>query len=164
MMEDELLSNRFGTYLNNMQNLARREEERTTNDSVFSPLARMYREHFDEIADYYYGECQRRPLRVYRRLQEEGCLEVITTGITHGFLPLLEINRESAYAQIASAVDYYQELFADIPRGGMWLPECAYSHGIDEILEELGIQYFITDTHGVLYGAPRPNTGYTVRS
>ncbi len=35
MMEDELLSNRFGTYLNNMQNLARREEERTTNDSVF---------------------------------------------------------------------------------------------------------------------------------
>ncbi|NLI70029.1 MAG: DUF1957 domain-containing protein [Firmicutes bacterium] len=158
MMEDELLAGRFGAYLKNMQDLARREEERTFHDSTFFPLARMYREYFDEMADYYYNVCQRRPLKVYRRLQEEGCLEIITTGITHGFLPLLEINRESAYAQIASAVDYYQELFADIPRG-MWLPECAYCHSIDEILEEQGIQYFVTDTHGVLYGSPRPKYG-----
>lgn len=158
MLEDELLSERFAGYMENLQNLSRREEERTSGDSVFSPLATMYRKYFDEMSAYYHENCGRRPVQVYRRLQNDGFIEVITTGITHGFLPLLDINRESVYAQIASAVNYYYELFGNIPRG-IWLPECAFSYGIEDILEEQGIQYFITDTHGVLYASPRPKYG-----
>ena len=44
-----------------------------------------------------------------------------------------------------------------LPR--VWLPECAYNHGLDTILGDLGIQYFITATHGVLYASPRPKYG-----
>lgn len=158
MMEDYLLSERFSAYMENLQKLARREEERTAGDPAFHPLACMYRKYFDEISTYYHENCGRRPVQVYRNLQEEGKLEVITTSATHGFLPLLDVHRESVYAQVACAVDYYHELFGEPPRG-MWLPECAYDHGIEEILEEMGVQYFITDTHGVLYASPRPKYG-----
>ncbi len=158
MMEDELLSARFSKYMENLQNLARREEVRTAGDNTFQPLASMYRKYFDEISAYYHENCQRRPVQVYRRLQEDGLIEVITTTATHGFLPLLDLQRESVHAQVASAVDYYQELFGDSPRG-IWLPECAYNYGMEEILEEHGIQYFISDTHGVLYASPRPKYG-----
>ncbi|MBN1165140.1 MAG: DUF1957 domain-containing protein, partial [Candidatus Krumholzibacteriota bacterium] len=36
---------------------------------------------------------------------------------------------------------------------------CGYSPGIDEILKECGINYFFTDTHGILFGTPRPRYG-----
>ena len=160
MMEDPLLQERFQKYLENLQSLACREQERTRarGDNSFAHLANMYRQHFDEMSSYYHQNCQGNPLRVYRRLQDEGKIEVITTALTHGFLPLLQMQKESVYAQLAAAVDYYQEKFNDLPRG-IWLPECAYNYGIDEILEELGVQYFVTDTHGVLYASPRPKYG-----
>ncbi len=158
MMEDELLSRRFIKYMENLQNLSQREVERTINDDAFHPVAVMYRDYFAEIARYYNDNCGRRPARVYRRLQEAGYIEIMTTGLTHGFLPLLELHRESVYTQISAAVDYHTRIIGTPPRG-FWLPECAYSYGIDDILAEVGIQYFLTDTHGVLYATPRPKYG-----
>ena len=65
---------------------------------------------------------------------------------------------ESVYAQLANAVQYHASLFGEVPRG-IWLPECAYYQGVEDFLGELGVQYFITATHGVLYAAPRPKYG-----
>jgi 1,4-alpha-glucan branching enzyme len=42
---------------------------------------------------------------------------------------------------------------------GIWLPECGYYPGVDEILKEAGIRYFFTDTHGILHASPRPKYG-----
>src|SRR5690606_32251411 len=41
----------------------------------------------------------------------------------------------------------------------IWLPECAYEPGIEEMLKAVGIEYFIADTHAILYGDPRPKFG-----
>jgi len=158
MMEDDLLRERFINYLNNLQELSRREVERTAGDETFAPLAQMYRDHFDQIADYYHHRCETRPSRVLRELHREGYVEVITTAGTHGYLPLLGVQRESTYAQLMAGMEYFHDLIGEPPRG-IWLPECAYTYGIEEILEELGIQYFFTDTHGVLYASPRPKYG-----
>ena len=158
MMEDDLLRDRFIRYMQNLQELSRREEERTAGDPTFGPLATHYREHFDQIADYYHRRCRAHPSRVLKELQQEGCVEVITTAATHGFLPLLDLQRESTYAQLAAGIEYYTDMLGEPPRG-IWLPECAYDYGLEEVLEELGLQYFITDTHGVLYAAPRPKYG-----
>ncbi|HHX87197.1 MAG TPA: DUF1957 domain-containing protein, partial [Firmicutes bacterium] len=137
MMEDPFLQERFSLYLQRLQHLARLEEERTLGDPDFSPLARMYREQFDSVAEYYHRRCQKRLVSAFRRLAEEGCLEIIATASTHGYLPLLEVQPESVYAQVANAVYYYAELFGESPRG-IWLPECAYNHGLDVILGDLG--------------------------
>jgi len=158
MMEDDLLRERFINYLNNLQELSRREVERTAGDETFQPLAEMYHDHFNHIADYYHNRCETRPAKVLRKLYREGYVEVITTAATHGYLPLLGIQKESIYAQLMAGVEYFNEIMGEPPRG-MWLPECAYSYGTDQLLEEIGIQYFLSDTHGVLYAAPRPKYG-----
>ncbi len=157
MLEDPLLRERYSHHLERLQHLARLEEERTAGDESFAPLARMYREHFDAAGAYFhrYGG---RLIGAFRKLAEENYLEIITTASTHGYLPLLAVQPESVYAQVANAVRYYTSLFGEPPRG-LWLPECAYYPELDQILGELGLQYFITATHGVLYAVPRPKYG-----
>ncbi len=157
MFEDPFLQDRYSEYLQRLQNLARLEEERTAGKPDFHPLARMYREYFDAAAGYYH-RCDRRLVKAFRRLAEGGSLEIIVTAATHGYLPLLALHEESVYAQLAWAVQYYSSLFGEPPRG-FWLPECAYNYGLDRYLSELGVQYFITATHGVLYASPCPKYG-----
>jgi 1,4-alpha-glucan branching enzyme len=42
---------------------------------------------------------------------------------------------------------------------GIWLPECGYYPGLDQILREAGIRYFVLETHGLLQAEPRPRHG-----
>lgn len=156
MLEDPLLQERYREYLQGLQELARLEEERTAGDPDFAPLAKLYRHRFDTAAGYferYHG----RLTGAFRNLAEKGYLELITTASTHAYLPLL-LQPENIYAQITNAVQYHQAIFGEAPRG-IWLPECAYEHGLEEIPAELGLHYFITATHGVLYASPRPKYG-----
>jgi 1,4-alpha-glucan branching enzyme len=55
-------------------------------------------------------------------------------------------------------MSHYESVFGRKPRG-IWLPECGYHPGHDEILKECGIRYFFSDSHGVLHGTPRPKYG-----
>ena len=96
-------------------------------------------------------------VRAFRELQEEGVVEIITCGATHGFLPLIS-TPEAKRAQISIAVSNYRKHFGRKPRG-IWLPECAYEPGIENLLADAGIEYFISDTHAILYGEPRPRYG-----
>jgi 1,4-alpha-glucan branching enzyme len=56
------------------------------------------------------------------------------------------------------AVANYKKHFGRQPRG-IWLPECAYEPGVETLLGDAGIEYFISDTHAILYGDPRPRFG-----
>jgi 1,4-alpha-glucan branching enzyme len=99
----------------------------------------------------------------FRKLQDSGCLEIITCGATHGYYPLLSRD-ESLQAQTKAAVRNYEKHFGRKPRG-IWLPECAYRpryewsspvpvngktltyfrKGADEFLSENGLDFFIVD-------------------
>ena len=93
----------------------------------------------------------------FKRFQDEGVLEIITCGATHGFLPLMATDK-GRRAQILVAKKNYEKFFGRPPRG-IWLPECAYDYGIDDLLEEAGIHFFFVDSHGILFGKPRPKYG-----
>ena len=41
----------------------------------------------------------------------------------------------------------------------MWVPECAFYPGLDELLAEAGIRYFVVDSHGIEHAEPRPLFG-----
>jgi 1,4-alpha-glucan branching enzyme len=158
MMEDPFLQDRYAAYLGKLQQLARREEDRTASDPVFSPLARMYRERLEYTSYLFNDKYGRRLVNAFKELQDSGHIELITSAATHGYLPLLGIQKESIYAQIAAGIEYYQMIFGKAPKG-IWLPECGYDPEMEEILSELGLYYFITATHGVLYASPRPKYG-----
>lgn len=42
---------------------------------------------------------------------------------------------------------------------GIWLPECAYYEGLDELMAESGLRYAVLDGHGLLNADPRPRYG-----
>jgi 1,4-alpha-glucan branching enzyme len=42
---------------------------------------------------------------------------------------------------------------------GFWLPECGYAPGVEKVLAEFGIRWFVVDGHGVLDACPRPKPG-----
>src|SRR5215213_5700461 len=158
MLSDSLLQERYTRHLENLLALSRKEVERTRREAPsFLPAARMYDETLSAALALWNDRYDRNLVRAFRELQDEGVLEIITCGATHGFLPLIS-TPESKRAQISVAVENYRKHFGRRPRG-IWLPECAYEPGLEDLLKDAGIEYFISDTHGILYGEPRPRYG-----
>ena len=107
----------------------------------------------------------------FAELQRGGHLEIITCAATHGYLPLLSRD-ESIHLQLRTAVETHRRHFGVAPRG-IWLPECAYRPryewtppagrdrgdrrmraGVEEMLAEHGLEYFVADAHLIAAAAP----------
>ncbi len=158
MLSDKLLETRYTRHLENLLELARKEVERTRRkEPQFFDAAQMYVKNLSASLHLWNDKYNRNLINAFRRLQEEGVLEIITCGATHGFLPLISTT-EAKRAQIEIAVENYQKHFGRKPRG-IWLPECAYEPGLETLLKDAGIEYFISDSHAILYGEPRPRYG-----
>lgn len=158
MLADELLQTRYTSHLENLIELAVKEEFRTRNEAAaFHDVAKMYVESLLASLDLWNNRYKRNLVNAFRELQDEGVLEIITCCATHGFLPLISTH-EARRAQIQIAVANYQKHFGRRPRG-IWLAECAYEPGVEKLLKEAEIEYFISDTHSILYGDPRPRYG-----
>jgi len=158
MLADKMLEERYTCHLENLIILARKELNRTDREAIeFYGVARMYVESLTASLHLWNDRYKRNLVNAFRELQEEGVLEIITCGATHGFLPLVS-TQESRRAQIQVAVNNYKKHFGRSPRG-IWLPECAYEPGIEDLLKDAGIEYFVSDTHAILYGDPRPRYG-----
>lgn len=158
MLADPLLQTRYTRHLENLLELAEKEVHRTATEArEFHAVARMYADNLRESLELWDGRYKRNLINAFRELQDEGVLEIITCCATHGFLPLISTH-EARRAQIAIAVANYRKHFHRQPRG-IWLAECAYEPGVEVLLKEFGIEYFISDTHAILYGDPRPKYG-----
>jgi 1,4-alpha-glucan branching enzyme len=106
----------------------------------------------------------------FRKFYESGSIEIITSGATHGYFPLLGTDA-SIRAQVATGVETHVRFFGRKPRG-IWLPECGYrpaglwqfpvslnglgsAHGgkpflragVEQILAENSLEFFYVDTH-----------------
>ena len=145
-------------------------------DEAFFQQAREL--HFADVARFWQGRYQQalddlRRMRgdligSFRRLEEQGRMELLTCAATHGYQPLLGTD-ESVRAQIRMAVRTHRRHFGRAPRG-IWLPECGYRPagywqaavapegeerpypsfhriGIEQALEESGLTYFVVDAH-----------------
>ena len=104
----------------------------------------------------------------FRKLEEDGRLEIIGSAATHGYLPLLGRD-ESIRLQLAVGWSEHHRIFGKHPVG-CWLPECAYRsggkwappgapnprvrRGTEEHLADVGFRYFFTDAHLARAGSP----------
>ncbi|NPV27998.1 MAG: DUF1957 domain-containing protein [Firmicutes bacterium] len=158
MLVDPLLQQRYVRHLDNLIELAEREMDRTRYQPEFYRLAEMYRDQFHQARYIFCEQYQLNILNAFKKFQDQGYLELITSGATHGFFPLLGIHREAIRAQVAVAMETHTKFFGRSPQG-IWLPECGYHPGDDWILREFGLRHFFTDTHGVLYASKRPKYG-----
>lgn len=157
MLGDVLLSERCRRHLDGLVELAEKEIHRTHFDRRLREVAHQYYERFTALRTTYQAYAGN-VLGAFRKFQDEGRLEIITTAATHALLPLLANHPPSLRAQILVARDQYEEKFQRAPRG-IWLPECAYAEGVETVLQEANLRWFILDTHGVLNAKPRPRYG-----
>ncbi len=158
MLSDNYLKEKYSRYLDRFEELTEKEIERTKGDETFNKLAFFYNERIKKIKDFLYTFLKGDVLNGYRYFKEKGFLEIITCGATHGFLPHLSPNEKSVDTQIRLAVENYEKHFGEKPKG-IWLPECAYFVGLDDILDRYGIEYFFLDSHGIIFGNPKPKYG-----
>jgi 1,4-alpha-glucan branching enzyme len=158
MMEDPLLRQRCVRHLDQSLRLAERECERTRDWPDVHFLAWMYRRLFEEARQTFVERCGTRLVDAFREYAESGHLELITCAGTHGYLPLLSSEPGTVRAQVVTAVQEHERIFGSKPQG-MWVPECAFTPGLDNYLAEAGIRYFFVDSHALELAEPRPQFG-----
>ena len=154
MLQDELLRERYVQHLGRSIDLAQRELERHGGHAELHELARFYRDLLIDTRQRF-ETCHRDLLSVFRRLRDAGVLEIVASAATHGLLPLLAQSPQAVRAQVLIGCDVYRQTFEAEP-AGFWLPECAFAPGIEKVLQETNIRWFVVDAHGLLLAKPRP--------
>ena len=158
MLSNELLQNRYIKYLNQHIELASKEIERTKNDARLNELAKYYFDRYSNDLKVFKEKYNCNLINGFKHYQDIGVLEIITCGATHGYFPILYTTEQTVKAQIAVGVQTYEKFLGRKPRG-IWLPECGYVPEADKYLKEFGIEYIITESHGILYANPAPVFG-----
>ncbi len=144
------------------------DEDKQTFARTGSPklerLAATFADEYRRVRERFRGPYRADLVGAFRRLQDEGQLEVITCAATHGYLPLLGRD-ECVNAQVALGQASYAARFGR-KAAGVWMPECAYRpagpwtrpiggnggsafprRGVDEFLLERGLRFTVVDTH-----------------
>lgn len=123
-------------------------------------LAKYYFDWFNNVKDLFINKFDKDLVGAFKKYQELGCIEITTSGATHGFSPLLATD-SNLNAQFKIGSDTTKKLFGKKAKGA-WLPECAYRQGyefkgkdgetkyrpaIEVALQNNGIEYFFTESH-----------------
>ena len=104
----------------------------------------------------------------FKKLAEEGAVELLTSAATHGYMPLL-LEDSSIHAQVRAGINSSERILGFRPEG-IWLPEGAYRpagnwvpaiewgrsnwrRGIDELLAEEDLTHFFVDDHMFINGS-----------
>jgi len=157
MLEDQLLRERYGRHLDLLIDLTGHERKRNRHNPNLHELADFYFKMFRETRAFFVDECKHDLLEALRKLRETSALEIIASAATHGLLPILQQQApQAARAQVLIGRDVYVDNFCAVP-SGFWLPECAYAPGLESVLQEANIRWFVLDGHGLLFGKPRPS-------
>ena len=166
----------FPDYLDEKRIAGERDEQdfRARGDLHLAYLAGRWREYYAHLSAKFCDHYQCDILAAFRRQQEAGNIEIMTSAATHAYLPLLREDG-SVQAQLMQGISVYERHMSCRPRG-CWLPECAYrphanwappAHitgaetpyprkGLEEFLGENGLDYFVVDSHMLGVGDPLP--------
>ena len=171
-LEDEAFKDGFEQYCQSKIDFAIEDQEKfAREDNLWMQgLALTWQKVYTRALVQFKHQWNRSIIEGFRYFQDQGSIEVITSGATHGYQPLLGTD-ESCRAQVRLGVQTYEKHFGKKPRG-IWLPECAYRPrydwkspveqeavgwsrlGTEEILKDEGIEYFFVDSHMIRGGQP----------
>jgi 1,4-alpha-glucan branching enzyme len=157
MFADNLLQERFSHHLDRQLELCARERDRTADDPRFQPIVEMYQRRLSDVLETlsrYAGNLA----NGFLRFADGGHLELVTCGVTHGFLPHMQLVPGAVQRQLGMAVEAHERYLGRKP-DGVWLPECAYYPGLEEELLRAGLLYFFVDAHALHLGNPRSLRG-----
>jgi 1,4-alpha-glucan branching enzyme len=144
----------FDRYLD--EKIAAARHDRSTFSADDDPhlhyLSNWYANWYEQIKVAFNERFGRNLVQAFRRLQDEGYIEIATSAATHAYLPLL--GRESAVrGQIKTAVSSYERVFGRRPTA-FWLPASGYQPGLEALLVDEGFKVFFSEPHLIGGGKP----------
>ena len=159
MLDSKVQQDKYIKYLKKHIELSSKEIERTKcGPNEENELAKYYYNRYSEELHLFKDVYKCELIPQFKKLQDEGYLEIITCNATHGFIPMLYTNERNIEVQIKYGVMIYEKYFGRKPRG-MWLAECGYAKEVEKYLKKYEIEYFFTEMHGVMYANPVPVYG-----
>ncbi|MBN2372773.1 DUF1957 domain-containing protein [bacterium] len=156
--ENPATAKRFLRYLERQINLSESEMRRTEGDPEIAPLSYMYKKLYEDALHTFEDRCDADLINTFRSYQEKGVLEIATCPATHSYLPLLRPALSSIRTQINTALKEYTRIFG-MPPSALWLPECGYFPGLDDILAKAGVRCTFLDTDTIRHSKPAPRWG-----
>ncbi|MBN1593433.1 MAG: DUF1957 domain-containing protein [Candidatus Coatesbacteria bacterium] len=157
-LADPAFAGAFRTYVDHKIESAvlNADEFKRTGQDKRAALAEMWRDYYIGIKRAFEKSYNKSIVGAFKRLQDEGHIEIITCGATHGYFPLLH-DDSSIDAQIAVGKANYEKHFGREPIG-MWLPECAYRPGYswkppiagcenEPARDRMGVEYYVGKNH-----------------
>lgn len=129
-------------------------------------LANRWEKFFEDLSKQF-TKIKRNIPEQFKKWQQNGSVELLTSAATHGYMPLL-LEDSSIHAQIRAGLNSSNQILGFKPQG-IWLPEGAYrpagqwapatdwgSPGwrtsIDDIVSQEGLTHFFVDDHMVSNG------------
>ena len=85
------------------------------------------------------------PLGAFQAAASEGRVSLMTSSATHAVLPLLATD-SVRNAQLEAGIRSHRRRFGE--PDGIWLPECAYVPGLEELVARHGLTHFCVDSSG----------------
>jgi len=162
MLSDQMLISRYLGHLDRLISVAEYEVTARQGTPLFESAV-MYRDQFRHcrtlVRDVWSGNI----LNAFRRLDEQGVIELMTCAGTHPVLPLVS-EESNIRAHLELSQRNFHKHFGRAARG-LWMPECAYREetrdqpALDTHFAEKGFGYTFIETHGIMYGDPRPAYG-----
>ena len=143
-LADSDIDHRFIEYCDDQIKRADQDTKRfgANGETSRGSLALFYASLFRSQRDAYLRRFDRDVVGAFADLARTGHVEILTSGATHGYLPLLD--PPSVHAQLAVGTRTTRRRMGIEPRG-IWLPECAYAPGLEDIVEAYGLTHFFTD-------------------
>ena len=171
-LEDPAFKSGFEDYCQQKIDVAISDQRRFANEGPLwmQGLGAFWQRFYTRALVQFKHQWGRSIVEGFRYFEERGLIEIITSGATHGYQPLLGTD-ESCRAQIRLGIQTHEQHFGRKPRG-IWLPECAYRPryawkspvepnsvpwermGTDEIVAAEGLEYFFVDSHMIRGGQP----------
>ncbi|MDQ6695226.1 MAG: DUF1957 domain-containing protein [Chloroflexota bacterium] len=163
-LADETIKKNFELYVQSEIDAATKDVKRfeESGDQHFLYLAHFYLEWYRHVLQTFQARFGRDIIGGFRGLQDAGVVEILTSGSTHPYLPLM--SRDSTiFAHLSIGKTATEKHFGKAPRA-LWLPECAYRPGysaiaadgseyerpgIEQWLQQQGISLFFSESGAV---------------
>jgi 1,4-alpha-glucan branching enzyme len=144
-LADKDVIDRFEEYAADQQRRAEEDVRRFADlgDYTLESLATRYVDHVTRILRVFRRTLSRDLVGGFVDLVRSGHVELLTSAATHGYLPLLK-RPDAIRAQLANGVASTRR-HVGIDPAGIWLPECAYTPGLERYLEEFRLTHFLID-------------------
>ncbi len=144
---------RYVRHLDRLIELAGREIERNRDDEQRRGLAEFYHANFSQCRDRFF-EWNGDLLGVFRRASAGRVASKSWPPPRRMDCCRYSSNLPRRCARrFSSAATLIAPPSAADP-SGFWLPECAYTPGLENVMREANLRWFIIDAHGLMFGRP----------